>query len=80
MLLLKNLFIALIEEFLKLRELYGVSIVMVTHNLEVAKNIADKILILRDGKIIEYGDKDKIFNSPKENYTKELINLTASVV
>ena len=71
---------SVIEEFLKLRELYGVSIVMVTHNLEVAKNIADKILILRDGKIIEHGDKDKIFNSPKENYTKELINLTASVV
>ena len=65
---------SVIEEFLKLRELYGVSIVMVTHNLEVAKYMADKILILRDGKMVEFGTAEKIFNSPIENYTKELIN------
>ena len=63
-----------VEEFLKLRELYGVSIVMVTHNLEVAKYMADEILILREGKIIEFNSAERIFNSPKENYTKELIN------
>ena len=65
---------SVVEEFLKLRESYGVSIVMVTHNLEVAKYMADKILILRDGKMVEFGTAEKIFNSPIENYTKELIN------
>lgn len=38
---------SVIKEFLKLRKSYGVSIVMVTHNLEVAKFIADKIFVLR---------------------------------
>ncbi len=66
--------VSVVEEFLKLRELYGVSIVMVTHNLKVAKYMADKILILRDGKIIEFGAAEKIFNSPQENYTRELIS------
>lgn len=65
---------SVVEEFLKLRKSYGVSIVMVTHNLEIAKYMADKILILRDGKIIEFGTAGEIFNSPQENYTKELIN------
>ena len=65
---------SVVEEFLKLREVYEISIIMVTHNLEVAKYIADKILILRDGKMVEFNTKDKIFNSPQEDYTKELIN------
>ena len=65
---------SVVEEFLKLRERYGVSIVMVTHNLEVAKYIADKILILRNGKIIEFGTAEEIFNSPQENYTRELLS------
>lgn len=64
-----------IEEFLKLRARYGVSIVMVTHNLEVAKYIADKILILKSGKMIEYGTAAEIFNFPQEEYTKELLNV-----
>ena len=65
---------SVVKEFLNLRERYGVSIVMVTHNLEVAKYIADKILILRDGKVIEFGTAEEIFNSPQENYTRELLS------
>ena len=65
---------SVVEEFLKLRERYKISIVFVTHNPEVAKYIADKILILRDGLTVEYGAAEEIFNSPQENYTKELLN------
>ena len=65
---------SVVDEFLKLRERYKISIVFVTHNPEVAKYIADKILILRDGLTIEYGAAEEIFNSPQENYTKELLN------
>ena len=65
---------SVVEEFLKLRERYKISIVMVTHNLEVAKYMADKILILRDGKMVEFGTAKEIFNAPQENYTRELIN------
>ena len=65
---------SVVKEFLNLRESYGVSIVMVTHNLEVAKYIADKILILRDGKVIEFGTAEEIFNSPQESYTRELLS------
>ena len=65
---------SVVKEFLNLRERYGVSIVMVTHNLEVAKYIADKILILRNGKVIEFGTAEEIFNSPQENYTRELLS------
>lgn len=62
-----------IAEFLNLRESYGVSIIMVTHNLEVARKIAEKILILREGVAVEYGAAETVFKSPQQPYTRELL-------
>ena len=64
---------SVINELLKLREVHGISIVMVTHNLNVAKNSADKILIMRRGVVVEFGTKEKIFSAPQELYTQELL-------
>ena len=62
-----------VNELLNLREREKISIVLVTHDLNVAKRMADKILILRRGLIVEFGTREKIFNAPKEIYTQELI-------
>lgn len=64
---------SVINELSKLREVHGISIVMVTHNLSVAKNLADKVLIMRRGVVIEFGTREKIFSEPKEKYTQELL-------
>ena len=61
------------KELLNLRKTYGVSILMVTHHLGIAFYLADKILILRGGKVVEFGTKEQIFESPQEIYTRELI-------
>lgn len=61
------------EELLKLRKLRGISIVMVTHHMGAAWYLADKILIMRNGRQVEFGTREQIFNSPKEIYTQELI-------
>lgn len=63
-----------VKELLNLRKSKKISIVMVTHNLGIAFYMADKILILKGGKVVEFGTKEQIFNSPQETYTKELIN------
>ena len=51
----------------------NISIIFVTHELPLVKEFADKIIVMRKGKILEYGNKSDIFKSPKHNYTKELL-------
>lgn len=62
-----------VKELLKLRERQKISIVMVTHDLRIAKFMADKILIMRHGATVEFGTREQIFNAAQEFYTRELI-------
>lgn len=64
----------IVEEMMNLRDKDGTSIVIVTHNLGVAAYMADKIIVMKDGKIIEVGSATNVINMPKHKYTKELIN------
>ncbi len=49
------------------------SAIYVSHDLAVVAQIADEILVLKDGRMVEYGPTDVIIGSPREAYTKELI-------
>ena len=64
---------AVVEELLKIRKTNGTSILLVTHHLGIARKMADNIGIMKDGRLIEYGSTDKIFDSPENEYTKKLI-------
>ena len=65
--------VEVVNELLSLREREKIAIILVTHDLNVAKRMADKILILRHGKTVEFGTREEIFNNPHEKYTRELI-------
>ena len=65
--------VSVVKELLKLRERQKISIIMVTHDLKIAKLMADKILILKNGLTVELGTREQIFNAPREIYTQELI-------
>ncbi|MDA3780304.1 MAG: ABC transporter ATP-binding protein [Bacteroidales bacterium] len=69
--LVQNSILELLKE---LQQKYGMSIIFITHDLAVISQIADKIIIMKDGKIVEGGDTKKIFNSPNHPYTKGLLN------
>lgn len=62
-----------IETLFDLREQTGLSMVVVTHNMDVACRLADEIGVMYQGKIIESGPPEQIVNEPKEAYTKRLI-------
>ena len=62
-----------IETLLDLREKTGLSMVVVTHNMDVACRLADEIGVMYQGKIIESGPPEQIVNEPREAYTKRLI-------
>ena len=47
--------------------------VFVTHNIQVARYIADQIVVIKDRMIVEKGNVDTLFNAPKHPYTKSLL-------
>ncbi len=61
------------EEFIRINREMGTTIVMVTHNLGLAGKVADKIAIMYQGRIIEEAEADEIIRSPREAYTRRLI-------
>lgn len=63
-----------IDEMLKVREMFGTSMIIVSHNIGVINAMADNLIVMKDGQIIEYGKKDEVLNSPKEEYTKKLMS------
>jgi peptide/nickel transport system ATP-binding protein len=52
----------------------GLAIVMITHDLEVAANMADRIVVMRGGRVVEAGDARTVFETPQNSYTRQLIN------
>lgn len=68
----------IIEEILKLKNKYGISIIYITHENEIIKNISDEIVVLKNGKIIEQGTKEEILENAKEQYTKALLKKNLS--
>ncbi len=53
----------------------GVAALYITHDLAVVAQVADDILVLRHGKMVEYGTTDQIINPPKEAYTQALVSV-----
>ena len=53
-----------IREMLRLRELFGTAIVIVTHDIGVAAAMADTVLVLREGRTVEYGPAGRILSAP----------------
>lgn len=54
----------------------GMTMVVVTHEMGFAREVADWIVYMHDGEIIERGDADQFFNHPKEERTKEFLKTT----
>ena len=62
---------------LKLRDEMGLSVLVVTHDLGLAWNIADRIAIMYLGRIVEIGPTDEVLANPKHPYTKALLAVAA---
>jgi peptide/nickel transport system ATP-binding protein len=56
-----------------LRETLGIALLFVTHDLAVARAVADDVAVVKDGVVVEHASTEEIFTSPKHAYTRELI-------
>ncbi|QKF72527.1 putative dipeptide/oligopeptide/nickel ABC transporter, ATP-binding protein [Aliarcobacter faecis] len=57
-----------------LKDKLNIKILFVTHDIETIKEICDDTIIIKNGKIIEFGETNNILNNPKDEYTKQLLN------
>lgn len=64
----------IVQELINLRDNFNTSILIITHNLGVAAYMSDKIIVMKNGKIVEEGMPKEIIANPKSSYTKLLLN------
>ena len=62
-----------LELFQELQEEMGFACLFVTHDLAVVDALANRICVMKDGHIVEQGDRDAILRSPQQAYTKRLL-------
>lgn len=63
----------IVKQMIDLKEQFSTSILMVTHNLGVAAYMADRILVMKDGRVVEEGFSRDIIERPQNEYTRLLI-------
>ena len=63
-----------VEELLLMRKEYHTAMILVTHNIGVVKMMADRILVLQNGVVRDYGETDAVLNHSEDPYTKKLMS------
>ena len=59
---------------MSLRELFGTAIILVTHDISVVSAMADTLLVLKEGQVMEYGAAKQVLEAPENNYTRKLLS------
>ena len=62
-----------------LQEQLNLTILFISHDLPVVRQMCDKIAVLKDGKLCEVSETEELFRNPKHNYTKELLRLMPKI-
>ncbi len=63
----------IVELLRELQAKHGLAYLFISHDLRVVRALADEVMVLKDGKIVERGTSDEIFDHPREPYTKALM-------
>ena len=65
---------ALLELLTDLQKEFGMSILFITHDLNIVKKFSDDVCVMKDGQIVEAGPVKELFDDPKHPYTVKLLN------
>ena len=69
----------IVRQMMELREEYGTSIILVTHNLGVAAYMSDFIAVMKNGEISDSGTREYILNESRSGYTQTLLDAVPSL-
>lgn len=67
----------LVKLFKKLNKEFKLTMICISHDLKILRNLADSVIILGGGEIVESGKTIEVFNNPKKSYTKFLLSAEA---
>ena len=62
-----------VEEMLRVRDVFGTAIILVTHDIGVVSAMADTVLVLQNGNVMEYGKAADVLERPQNDYTRLLM-------
>ncbi|MDH3346285.1 MAG: ABC transporter ATP-binding protein, partial [Kiritimatiellaceae bacterium] len=63
----------ILELLVNLRESRGLSILLITHNLGIVADVADRVYVMNNGKIVESGETRSVLKTPQHEYTQKLL-------
>ena len=63
----------ILELLLRLQREHGLTYVFVSHDMAVVRKICDRVMVMKDGRLVECGATEKLFLRPQEEYTKKLL-------
>lgn len=63
----------IVRQFMELRRTYDTAMIVVTHNIGVAAYMADQLIVMQHGKIVDAGTREEVMGNPKSDYTKNLL-------
>ncbi|MBL7156984.1 MAG: ABC transporter ATP-binding protein [Candidatus Omnitrophica bacterium] len=69
----------ILDLILNLKKDLNMSVLFITHDFGIINKVADRVLVMKDGNIIERGTKKEILSLPKENYTKKLLEAVPKI-
>lgn len=70
--------LSILQLLKKINKQFGITIVLITHEMDVVKEVCNRMAIMQDGRVIEEGEVYDIFAEPKEPLTQEFINSVVS--
>jgi peptide/nickel transport system ATP-binding protein len=69
-----SLRMTIVNLFHEIRKSFGISFVYITHDLSTAYYIADRIVIMSQGNVVEQGEPERLMASPEHHYTRTLMD------
>ncbi|MDB1089830.1 dipeptide/oligopeptide/nickel ABC transporter permease/ATP-binding protein [Streptomyces sp. ACA25] len=64
----------ILREILRLRAELGFAVIFITHDLPLLLELADRIAIMREGEVVEYGPAEQMYREPRHAYTRQLLD------
>ena len=69
----------IVRQIVDVRNKYNAAVIIVTHNLGVASYMSNKIMVMKNGEVVESGPREQIIYSPRHEYTKHLLSAVAVI-
>ncbi|MFE6040646.1 ATP-binding cassette domain-containing protein [Streptomyces sp. NPDC056452] len=66
----------ILELLVRLQQRHGMAVLLITHDLGVVAETADRVVVMRHGEVVETGDVDQVFTRPTASYTRDLLAAT----